>query len=75
MRYHSGLEAKDGIILGASSVKHLEENLTDLEKGPLPESVVEAFDQAWDHVKPVSTNYFVQAKDRRYDFVKNVNKD
>ena len=32
----------DGIVIGASNVKHLEENLEALRKGPLPEKVVEA---------------------------------
>ncbi|KAI7828105.1 Aldo/keto reductase [Gamsiella multidivaricata] len=58
MRHHSGLEAKDGIILGASSVKHLEENLADLEKGPLPQAMLDAFDRAWEHVKPTSQSYY-----------------
>ncbi|KAF9098134.1 hypothetical protein BGX23_006939 [Mortierella sp. AD031] len=58
MRHHSGLEAKDGIIMGASSVAQLEESLTELEKGPLPEAMVKAFDEAWEHVKPTTQWYF-----------------
>ena len=57
MRHHSGLEAKDGILLGASSLKNLEDNLKDLEKGPLNESMVKAFDEAWEKVKPISLYY------------------
>ena len=38
-------EYGDKIIIGASSTKHLEENLIDLEKGPLPEDVVKALDE------------------------------
>ncbi|KAI0140522.1 aldo/keto reductase [Xylariaceae sp. FL1272] len=47
--HHSKLqtELSDAIILGAGSVKNLEANLTDLEKGPLPEDVVKALDDAW----------------------------
>ena len=30
-----------------SSVKQLEGNLKDLEKGPLPEEVVKTLDEAW----------------------------
>jgi aflatoxin B1 aldehyde reductase len=30
-------EFEDNILIGASSVAHLEANLVDLEKGPLPE--------------------------------------
>ncbi|KAI1288956.1 hypothetical protein EDD11_009488 [Mortierella claussenii] len=58
MRYHSGLEAKDGIIIGASSVKHLEENLIDLDKGPLPQTMLDAFDKAWEHVQPAAQHYY-----------------
>ena len=58
MSHHSGLDAKDGIIIGASSMHHLEENLTDLEKGPLPEEMVKAFDEAWEHVKICCPSYF-----------------
>lgn len=60
MNHHSKLEPEhgDAVIIGASSMKHLEENLVDLEKGPLPEDVVEALDQAWAKTKGVVINYF-----------------
>lgn len=58
MRHHSGLGAKDGIIIGASSIQHLEANLTDLDKGPLPQAMIEAFDEAWELVKPVTAPYY-----------------
>lgn len=53
LSHHSVLDKKygDAIIVGASSPKHLEENLKDLEKGPLPESVLKALDEAWLVVK------------------------
>ncbi|KAF9359148.1 hypothetical protein BGX26_013001 [Mortierella sp. AD094] len=68
MRHHSGMEAKDGIIIGASSLHHLEENLVDLAKGPLPQSMVEAFDEAWEHVKASSPYYFRGPSARRLNF-------
>lgn len=39
IEHHSQLsrERGDNVLIGASSVRHLEENLRDLEKGPLPE--------------------------------------
>jgi aryl-alcohol dehydrogenase-like predicted oxidoreductase len=37
----------DAVIIGASSTKHREENLVDLEKGPLPEEVVQALNVGW----------------------------
>ncbi|KAF9898983.1 hypothetical protein EC991_009824 [Linnemannia zychae] len=58
MRHHSGLTAKDGIIIGASTVAQLEESLTELHKGPLPEAMVKAFDEAWEHVKATTSWYF-----------------
>ncbi|KAJ7022564.1 Aldo/keto reductase [Mycena alexandri] len=47
----------DAVIIGGSSVKHIEENLIDLEKGPLPEEVVTALDAAWAAVKGYSSDY------------------
>ena len=41
----------DAVIIGASSAKQLEENLTNLDKGPLPEEMVKAFDEGWAIVK------------------------
>ncbi|KAJ8517541.1 hypothetical protein ONZ45_g5284 [Pleurotus djamor] len=51
-------EYGDSILIGASSLKHIEENLVDLEKGPLPDEVVAVLDNAWLKVKPYSTPYF-----------------
>jgi aflatoxin B1 aldehyde reductase len=50
--YHSALKTgdagRDGVILGVSSVEQLENNIDSIERGPLPESVVEAFERAWE---------------------------
>jgi aflatoxin B1 aldehyde reductase len=51
-------QTKDAVIVGASSVKHLEENLKDLEKGPLPEDVVQALEKAWLITKAVAPKYW-----------------
>ncbi|KAH0843119.1 Aflatoxin B1 aldehyde reductase member 2 [Fonsecaea pedrosoi] len=59
--HHSALkltDGNDGIIIGVSSLKQLDSNLTDLEKGPLPEEVVKAIDEAWDSLKSRAANYF-----------------
>ncbi|KAL4892385.1 NADP-dependent oxidoreductase domain-containing protein [Aspergillus ambiguus] len=58
--HHSGLskEKGDAVIVGASSGEQLDSNLTDMEKGPLPDDVVEALDGAWSHVRGVAPNYF-----------------
>lgn len=60
MSHHSQMsrDKGDAVIIGASSVKHLEENLVDLEKGPLPESVVEALDKAWATVAADNVKYW-----------------
>ncbi|GAA5926604.1 hypothetical protein JCM3775_001064 [Rhodotorula graminis] len=57
---HHSLLARDkgdNILIGASSVKHLEANLVDLEKGPLPQEVLDTLDKAWDLVKDVASPY------------------
>lgn len=51
-------EHGDAVIIGASSVAQLEENLTNLEKGQLPEEMVKAFDEGWAIVKGVAGPYF-----------------
>ncbi len=46
--HHSQLDgsAGDGIILGASSERHLRENLQAVQDGPLPEEVLSAMEEA-----------------------------
>ncbi|CAL1697781.1 unnamed protein product [Somion occarium] len=58
--HHSLLKREfgDAIIIGASSLEHIEQNLVDLEKGPLPEEVLKVLDDAWDSVKPYATKYW-----------------
>ncbi|PNS20226.1 hypothetical protein CAC42_5676 [Sphaceloma murrayae] len=62
MVHHSKLEiapkGNDGIIIGVSNMGQLEGNLKDLEKGPLPEEVVKALDEAWLVCKPTTANYW-----------------
>lgn len=59
--HHSALkvtDGNDGIIIGVSSAAQLEDNLTNLEKGPLPEEVVKALDEAWKVTKADAPNYW-----------------
>ena len=60
MTNHSQLKRKygDAIIIGASSTKHIEQNLIDLEKGPLPEEVVKALDAGWETTRGISNRYW-----------------
>ncbi|SCV68325.1 BQ2448_446 [Microbotryum intermedium] len=57
INHHSLLKRNHGdqILIGASSHRHLEDNLIDLEKGPLPEEVVNILDEAWEIFRPVAT--------------------
>jgi aflatoxin B1 aldehyde reductase len=52
--HHSRLSGTtgDGIIVGASSVAHLQQNLSALQQGPLPPEVLNAIDTASDQARP-----------------------
>lgn len=60
--HHSDLNIKDGgrdgVIIGVSSFGQLESNIKDLEKGPLPEDVVKALDEAWLVTKATAPPYW-----------------
>lgn len=60
LAYHSKLskERGDAIILGASRLSQLQENISSVEKGVLPDDVVEAFTKAWSVSKAESPEYF-----------------
>jgi len=69
--HHSALnvdkDGGDGIIIGVSSLDQLKSNLKDLEKGPLPQEVVDVIDQAWLHVKAVAPVYWHGQLEYGYD--------
>ncbi|KAI0064627.1 Aldo/keto reductase [Artomyces pyxidatus] len=46
LQHHSLLQPGDGIVFGASTVEHLEKNIENSEKGPLPDEVVDAVNVA-----------------------------
>jgi len=48
----------DGIIVGASSMIQLEQNMTSLQKGSLPQPVIDVLDVAWSEAKVESPEYF-----------------
>jgi len=48
----------DGIIIGVSSLDQLKSNLADLEKGPLPEEVVDILDRAWEVTRGTTDPYW-----------------
>lgn len=51
--WHSelGAEYGDSVIIGASKISQLSENLDILEQGPLPEPLVETINGVWEDVK------------------------
>jgi aflatoxin B1 aldehyde reductase len=60
LSWHSALRGglNDGVIIGASKRSHLNDNLDALTKGPLPQSIVDAFDQAWAMCRMDCPKYF-----------------
>lgn len=59
--HHSLLKVQDGndgVIIGVSSFDQLKSNLANLEKGPLPQDVVDALDEAWLVSKATTANYW-----------------
>lgn len=59
--HHSALnitDGSDGVIIGVSSLDQLDQNLKDCEKGPLPEEVLQALDQAWKVSQVDTPNYW-----------------
>lgn len=64
LAYHSMLDEKrgDAIIIGASKLNHLLQNMQTIKNGPLPEDVVTAFQAAWEITKGDSPEYFTLYK-------------
>lgn len=60
LAYHSMLngERGDAILIGASKLAHLQQNMEAVKAGPLPEEIVEAFEKAWEISRPDSPEYF-----------------
>ena len=57
---HSLLDADrgDGIILGASSVDHLVQNMAACEQAPLSLEILDILDRGWEIIKPDCFKYF-----------------
>ena len=64
LAYHSMLsgERGDAILIGASKLNHLMQNMQAVQAGPLPEEVVAAFEEAWNISRADSPNYFTLYK-------------
>lgn len=57
LQHHSGLQPGDGIIIGASNVDQIKNNLKENEGGPLPGDVVTLLEDAWGQAKGVAPHY------------------
>ncbi|KAH8658483.1 putative aflatoxin b1 aldehyde reductase-like protein [Xylariales sp. PMI_506] len=67
--HHSALNVvngTDGIIIGVSSIEQLDQNLEGCQRGPLPEEVIKALDQAWLVAKAETPKYW--QLDLRYTY-------
>lgn len=64
LAYHSMLDVDrgDAILIGASKMNHLLQNMETVKAGPLPENVVNAFEMAWKITKGESPEYFTLYK-------------
>lgn len=50
--FHSKLNDGDGVILGASKLVQLKQNVESIKNGPLPEDIVSAMNALWETVRP-----------------------
>ncbi|KAF9730249.1 aldo/keto reductase [Paraphaeosphaeria minitans] len=70
--HHSALKMRtdggnDGLIIGASSLSQLDNNLAVIKKGPLPKEVVDALDDGWLAAKPTTPDYWHMDLEYTYD--------
>lgn len=58
--HHSDLQSEkgDGIILGASSISHFEQNIEALKAPTLPDTIVSALNHGWEMARPDCIKYF-----------------
>ncbi|MBR6872259.1 MAG: aldo/keto reductase [Ruminococcus sp.] len=65
--YHSMLSAErgDAIIIGASKLSHLKQNMNAVKAGAMPEDIVAAFEKAWSICKADSPEYFTLFKAKK----------
>ena len=64
LAYHSMLDSErgDAILIGASKLSHLKQNMEAVQAGPLPEDIVAAFEEGWTVTKGDSPEYFTLYK-------------
>ena len=66
LAFHSMLRGDrgDAVLIGASKLSHLQQNMAALQAGPLPEDVTSAFERAWQVCRPDSPAYFTLYRGR-----------
>ena len=64
LAFHSMLRGDrgDAILIGASKLNHLVQNMETIKAGPLPQDMIEAFERAWTITKGDSPEYFTLYK-------------
>ena len=60
LAWHSMLRGArgDAVLIGASKLEHLRQNMAAVQAGPLPEDVAAAFERAWALTRADSPEYF-----------------
>ncbi len=60
LSFHSMLNTNrgDGIILGASKIEHIHQNIEYVNNGPLPEEIVKTINETWNITKQDAPIYF-----------------
>lgn len=60
LAHHSMLDSSrgDAILIGASRINHLHQNMEAVKAGPLSEDIIETFETAWQITKGDSPEYF-----------------
>lgn len=61
LMYHSALRSNDGILIGASSLSQLQQNMKiccTTYPEPLPDRILQVFDQAWEITRPTAFPYW-----------------
>ena len=60
LTHHSCMRAEhgDGIILGASSIDHLDQNMAACASSPLPQTILDILERGWEIIKPDCFRYF-----------------
>ena len=68
--HHSKLrvnDGEDGIVIAGSNLKQIEDNLDYLEKGPLPDELVDVLERAWKVAKADVEPYWQSPMEYGYD--------